>query len=320
MEPQVLCAEALFSPSTGIVDSHALTLSLQGDAEAAGAVVSLRTPVHGAEALAEGGILVAAEGVDLRCRTVVNCAGLSAVGLARRVSGSIPASFPEAFFAKGNYFRYAGRPPFRHLVYPLPEPNQAGLGVHATLDLAGQVRFGPDVEWLPKPATQPHQHRRHLGVSREDFEKDGFDYGVDPSRSVDFCNAIRRYWPGVEESKLVPDYSGIRPKLVGPDGPSVVVHHDNDDDDDGHYRALGEEKPDEEHRRHPPVPRRGASHFRGVADFVIQGRDQHGVDGLVNLMGIESPGLTASLAIADHVVGMLERRRQQEHQGAPPLS
>lgn len=124
-----------------------------------------------------------------------------------------------------------------------------------------------------------------------------------------------RYWPGVEESKLVPDYSGIRPKLVGSDGPSVFVHHDNDDDDAGHHRALGEE-PHEEHRRYPPVPRRGASHFRGAADFVIQGRDEHGVDGLVNLMGIESPGLTASLAIADHVVGMLERRPRQQ-QGAP---
>ncbi|CAM9740357.1 unnamed protein product [Ectocarpus fasciculatus] len=320
MEPHVLCAEALFSPSTGIVDSHALTLSLQGDAEAAGAVVSLRTPVHGAKALAEGGILVAAEGVDLRCRTVVNCAGLSAVGLARRVSGSCPDSFPEAFFAKGNYFRYTGRSPFRHLVYPLPEQNQAGLGVHATLDLAGQVRFGPDVEWLPKPTTQPHQcHRRHLGVSREAFEEDGFDYGVDPNRSVDFCNAIRRYWPAVDESKLVPDYSGIRPKLVGPPaGPSVDVRHDNDndndDDDAARHRALGEEADKEEHHRPPPppppVPRRGASHFGGAADFVIQGRDEHGVDGLVNLMGIESPGLTASLAIADHVVGMLESRQQ----------
>lgn len=128
--------------------------------------------------------------------------------------------------------------------------------------------------------------------------------------------SLPRYWPGVEESKLVPDYSGIRPKLVGPNGPSAVVHHDDDDPDGaGHHRALGEEA-DEEHRRHPPpVQRRGASHFGGAADFVIQGRDEHGVDGLVNLMGIESPGLTASLAIADHVVGMLEGRQQP--QGAP---
>eukprot|EP00903_Cladosiphon_okamuranus_P006820 g6645.t1 len=290
MEPHVVCTEALFSPSTGIVDSHALTLSLQGDAEAAGAVVSLRTPVRGAEVLPGGEILVSTEGIDLRCRTMINCAGLGAVALARAVRSSNPASLPEAFFAKGNYFRYAGATPFKHLVYPLPEPNQAGLGVHATLDLAGQVRFGPDVEWL-------HQYPSN-GFGGEGGEE-GFDYRVDPSRSKAFHDAIRRYWPGVDEDKLVPDYSGIRPKLAGPGG---ALRNDPDDDVLGD-RALG--------RRgggHAGAERvAGKKHGGREADFMIQGRASHGVGGLVNLLGIESPGLTASLAIAEHVVYLLEK-------------
>eukprot|EP00904_Undaria_pinnatifida_P009176 jgi/Undpi1/5389/HiC_scaffold_2.g00670.m1 len=270
MEPEVLCTQALLSPSTGIVDSHALTLALQGDAEAHGAVVSLRTPVHGAQVLSDGQVLASVEGMDLRCRTVVNCSGLSAVDLARRVQGSTPSSVPQAFFAKGNYFRYTGMCPFRRLVYPLPEPNQAGLGVHATIDLAGQVRFGPDVEWVSRPTNK-------AGA----FDADGFDYSVDPGRSVAFAEAIRRYWPGVDESKLVPDYSGIRPKLTGPDGApgSAAGVFGRDDTDDVRERSK----------------------VIGAADFAIQGPASHGVLGLVNLMGIESPGLTASLAIGEHV-------------------
>ncbi|CAM9698317.1 unnamed protein product [Pylaiella littoralis] len=318
MEPHVLCTEALFSPSTGIVDSHALTLSLQGDAEAAGAVVALRTLVRKAEVLPDGGILASTEGMDLRCRAVINCAGLSAVGLAHAVRGSDSASLPEAFFAKGNYFRYAGPSPFRRLVYPLPEPNQAGLGVHATLDLAGQVRFGPDVEWLPKPSDAIY-NTAAFG------EEDGFDYRVDPNRSVAFGDAIRRYWPDVDESKLVPDYSGIRPKLTGPGG---APGDDTRDDDVGggggggsgsgaRDRVLrgGNCRNNADDADHPnpaaAVTRKrgvdGGRTFTGASDFVVQGRETHGVGGLVHLLGIESPGLTASLAIAEHVVELVER-------------
>ncbi|CAM9743063.1 unnamed protein product [Ascophyllum nodosum] len=254
MEPEVVCKEALLSPSSGILDSHALMRSLQGDAEARGAVVALRSPVRGAKVAAEGGIVASVDGMDIGCRALVNCAGLSAIDLAASVQGSTPSSVPEAFFAKGNYFRYAGAHPFRRLVYPLPEPNYAGLGVHVTIDLAGKIRFGPDVEWVSR--------------SESTDDADGFDYRVDPTRSEAFAESIRRYWPQVDESKLVPDYSGIRPKLRGPKG------------------SL------------PSKP--------GKGDFDIQGSEAHGVIGLVNLMGLESPGLTASLAIAEHVADMLE--------------
>ncbi|CAM9386946.1 unnamed protein product [Laminaria digitata] len=280
MEPEVLCTEALLSTSTGIVDSHALTLALQGDAEAHGAVVSLLTPVHAAQVLPDGAISASVVGMDLHCRTMVNCSGLSAVDLAGRVQGCTLSSVPQAFFAKGNYFRYTGSCPFRRLVYPLPEPNQAGLGVHATIDLAGQVKFGPDVEWVPRPTDQ-------AGA----FDADEFDYSVDPGRSAEFSKAIRRrerrYWPAVDESKLVPDYSGIRPKLSGPGGaPTADALRRNDVDE----------------VREPGC-------FVGAADFAIQGAAVHGVPGLVNLLGIESPGLTASLAIGDHVADLSEREK-----------
>jgi L-2-hydroxyglutarate oxidase LhgO len=239
-EPALSCVVALLSPSTGIVDSHGFMLALQGDLEDAGGTVALRTPVtHGL--CGRGGILLEAgldDSLELEARVVVNSAGLQAQALARRIEGVPEDSIPPSGYAKGNYYVLQGKAPFRHLIYPVPEPG--GLGVHLTLDLAGQARFGPDVEWVEK-----------------------LDYTVDGSRADGFYRVIRRYWPGLPEGSLHPGYAGIRPKLGGP----------------------------------------GA----GNGDFLIQGPEAHGVRGLVNLYGIESPGLTAALAIAEEVADAVQR-------------
>jgi L-2-hydroxyglutarate oxidase LhgO len=238
MEPALDCVGALLSPSTGIIDSHAFMLALQGDAEAAGAMIAFNTPVLGA-VIGNDGIALETGGdqpLRLLARTVVNSAGLHAPGLAARFKGLPGAAVPTAHLAKGNYYTLTGKAPFSRLIYPAPE--SAGLGVHVTLDLAGQARFGPDVEWV-----------------------DRIDYTVDPRRADSFYAAIRTYWPELPDGALQPGYSGIRPKL----------------------QAAGE-------------PAR---------DFVIQGPAEHGVRGLVNLFGIESPGLTAALAIAERAGAML---------------
>ena len=238
LEPELRCVSALLSPSSGIVDSHALMLSFQGDLEAAGGLVALGSPVEGGEVREDGVRLEigGAEPLALHARTVVNAAGLAAPAIARSIRGVPPERVPPAYLAKGVYFGLSGvRAPFRRLVYPVPE--QAGLGIHATVDLGGQVRFGPDVEWVERP-----------------------DYEVDPARAEKFTAAIRTYWPGLPDGALRPDYAGIRPKIAGPGEPA--------------------------------------------ADFWIEGPDGHGCPGLVNLFGIESPGLTASLAIADHVLAL----------------
>ena len=244
LEPAVRCEAALLSTVTGIIDSHALMLAYLGDLERAGGALALRAPVRSARVV-PGGLVVEVAGVEpitLQARCLVNAAGLHAAALARRIEGLDPARVPRLRFAKGNYYALIGRAPFSRLVYPVPEPG--GLGVHLTLDLAGQARFGPDVEWLPADATP-----------------DSIDYVVEPGRAERFYAAIRRYWPGLREGALAPAYSGVRPKLSGP----------------------GE----------PP------------ADFVLQGPAEHGVPGLLNLYGIESPGLTASLAIADETLRRL---------------
>jgi L-2-hydroxyglutarate oxidase LhgO len=238
MEPALECAGALFSPSTGILDSHGFMLALQGDFEAAGGVIAFLTPVE-AVRVEDGGFTLATGGAaptGLRCRTLVNAAGLGASALAGRIAGLDPALVPRIYYAKGNYFTVAGRSPFSRLIYPVPVPG--GLGVHLTLDLGGQARFGPDVEWV-----------------------EAIDYRVDPARAAGFYAAIRRYWPGLAEGALTPAYAGIRPKIVPP----------------------------------------GAA----AQDFVLQGPRVHGVAGLVNLFGIESPGLTASLALAGMVGEMV---------------
>ncbi len=235
MEPNLRCTSALLSPVTGIIDSHAYMLALQGDAENAGASCVFFSPVMGGRARS-GAIEVdvgGAEPITLRCRLLVNSAGLHAPALARRIEGMPPERVPTAYYAKGNYFTLAGRSPFSRLIYPVPVPG--GLGVHLTIDLGGQARFGPDVEWI-----------------------ETIDYTVDPARAEKFYAAVRRYWPDLKDGAIQPGYSGIRPKIVPP---SVASQ-----------------------------------------DFVIQGPQTHGVPGLINLFGIESPGLTASLALADFVV------------------
>lgn len=234
-EPAVECVAALWSPSTGILDSHAFMLSLQADLESAGGMVVLKSPVLGGEVKAgrliwdvrdaSGTFLVSA-------KTTVNCAGLGGDRLARAVRGIDRDTVPTYRYAKGNYFALQGHPPFRSLVYPLP--GQHGLGIHATIDMGGAVRFGPDVEWV------------------EDIV-----YDVDPRRGAQFCEAIRAYWPGIAEHLLTPAYAGIRPKINGPSLPA--------------------------------------------ADFVVLDEHQHKIPGLINLFGIESPGLTASLALAEYV-------------------
>ena len=234
LEPNLSCTSALLSPATGIVDSHAYMLALQGEAEAGGAMVVFLSPMVAARA-GRGGIEVevgGAEPVTLRCRLLVNAAGLHAPALARRIAGMPAERVPTGYYAKGNYFTLAARAPFSRLIYPVPVPG--GLGVHLTIDLGGQARFGPDVEWI-----------------------DTLDYTVDPRRADGFYAAVRRYWPALPDGALQPGYAGIRPKITAPGAPA--------------------------------------------ADFVVQGPQTHGVPGLVNLFGIESPGLTASLALAAHV-------------------
>jgi L-2-hydroxyglutarate oxidase LhgO len=234
LEPALNCDAALLSPSTGIIDSHAYMLALRGDAEAAGAAFAFHTPLLRARALTDG-IEVEAGGdapMSLECNLLVNAAGLGASAVARSIDGMAIDLIPPTYLAKGNYFSCSARAPFSRLIYPVPEPG--GLGVHLTLDMAGQARFGPDVEWV-----------------------ETIDYAVDPARAERFYPAIRRYWPTLPDGALMPSYSGIRPKIV------------------------------------PPAVAR--------QDFLIQGPRDHGVAGLINLFGIESPGLTSSLAIADHV-------------------
>jgi L-2-hydroxyglutarate oxidase LhgO len=239
LEPALNCDAALLSPSTGIIDSHAYMLALQGDAEEAGAACAFHTPLLRARATA-GRIEIEAGGtapMTLECNLLVNAAGLGAPSVARGIEGMPIDLIPSAYLAKGNYFSCSARAPFSRLIYPVPEPG--GLGVHLTLDMAGQARFGPDVEWV-----------------------ETIDYAVDPARAERFYPAIRRYWPTLPDGALMPSYSGIRPKIV------------------------------------PPAV--------ATQDFLIQGPRDHGVAGLINLFGIESPGLTSSLAIADHVGGLAE--------------
>ena len=238
LEPELHCVAALFSPSTGIVDSHGLMLRYLGEAEAAGATIVLRTPIFGGKVRTDGFELSTGgdEPDTIRCRYLVNAAGLYAPAFADAIQDLPRETIPTPYFCRGVYFTLSGKTPFRHLVYPVPPPG--GLGVHITLDLAGQARFGPDVEWIPS-----------------------VDYTVDPARGEAFYAAVRRYWPGLRDGALQPGYAGIRPKISGPTEPA--------------------------------------------ADFVVQGPANHGVPGLVNLYGIESPGLTASLALADEVAKRL---------------
>lgn len=243
LEPELNAVAGLHSPSTGIVDSHGLMLAMQGDLQAHGGALAVLSPVVSIDS--RGAMHVLRVGgsapMELAARLVVNAAGLWAPAVAATVEGFAPQHVPQAHYAKGNYFSLAGRAPFTRLIYPMPE--DAGLGVHLTLDLAGQARFGPDVEWIAPGSPE------------------AIDYHVDASRADVFEADIRRYWPGLPAGALQPAYSGVRPKLQGSGS--------------------------------------------APQDFMLQGPAEHGVPGLVNLFGIESPGLTASLALADEVLSRL---------------
>jgi L-2-hydroxyglutarate oxidase LhgO len=235
MEPAVSCVAALHSPETGIVDSHSFMRALQGDLEDRGGAIAFGTKV---ERLihTQAGWLVRYSGNDrgeLAVDAVINSAGLGAQTLARHTEDYPPGRVPRLVLARGNYFGYAGRPVFSRLIYPAPRID-GGLGTHVTLDLAGRMRFGPDVEWI-----------------------DEENYNVNPARAQSFYASIRRYWPGLPDNSLQPDYAGIRPKLTGPGEPA--------------------------------------------ADFMIEGPERHGLPGLTHLFGIESPGLTSALSLADDV-------------------
>ena len=247
LEPALHCVAALWSPSSGIVDSHGLMTALLGDAEAAGAMLAVASPFDGARRDGARWVLRSAgdEPFEMGARWLVNCAGLAAQDVARRMDGFNPAQVPRQYLAKGHYFSLAARAPFTHLIYPTPV--DGGLGVHLTLDLGGQAKFGPDVQWLPDPAP--------------DGAAETLDYRVDATRSAGFEADIRRYWPGLPSGALQPAYTGVRPKLSGPGAPA--------------------------------------------ADFHIAGPAEHGCAGVVQLFGIESPGLTSSLAIAERVATLV---------------
>jgi len=234
IEPAVSCAAALLSPSSGIVDSHGLMLALLAEAEDHGATLACHAEVERIERL-PAGWRVHAAGAQIDAGLVVNAAGLGAQAVARGIDALDPAQVPPLHLAKGSYFTYSGKVPFTRLIYPVPI--KGGLGVHLTLDVAGQARFGPDVEWV-----------------------DHIDYAVDPARKEAFLASVRSFWPAIDPNRLAPGYSGVRPKLTGRSEPD--------------------------------------------ADFLIQGPESHGLPGLINLFGIESPGLTSSLAIGEHVAAL----------------
>jgi L-2-hydroxyglutarate oxidase LhgO len=238
LEPEVRSVAGVLSPSSGIIDSHGLMLAYLGDAEQHGASLALESPVVGG-AIGDDGILLdigGAEPMSIKCRAVVNSAGLNAQAVARSIAGVPSHTIPPSFYSIGHYYTLTGKSPFRRLVYPVAR--QDWLGVHVTIDLGGQVKFGPDFSWIER-----------------------VDYRFDESREAAFYEAIRFYYPGLRDGALQPGYTGIRPRITGPGRPAQ--------------------------------------------DFVIQGQDVHGIEGLVNLYGIESPGLTSSLAIADYVASLL---------------
>ena len=249
MEPELNCAAAVLSASTGIVDSHGFMLSLLGGFEDAGGMIAYQSPLISAKPIgdnAKGGFeleIGGADGMKIQTKLLINCAGMSAPAIAKKIEGLKEDQIPKAYFAKGNYFSLSGKSPFKHLIYPIPEPG--GLGVHLTLDMGGQAKFGPDVEWL------------------EIDEESQIDYTVNPKRGEGFYEAVRRYWPGLKDNALQPDYSGVRAKIVPPNA--------------------------------------------SAGDFCFNTPKDHGLEGLFNLYGFESPGLTSSLAIAKHLEGLIKR-------------
>ncbi|BDT79152.1 NAD(P)/FAD-dependent oxidoreductase [Polynucleobacter yangtzensis] len=248
MEPDLQCAAAVLSSTTGIVDSHGFMLSLLGGFEDAGGMIAYQSPLISAKPIgtsSQDGFeleIGGADGMKIQTKLLINCAGMSAPAIAKKIEGLDQGQIPKAYFAKGNYFSLSGKSPFKHLIYPIPEPG--GLGVHLTLDMGGQAKFGPDVEWL------------------EIDEENQIDYTVNPKRGEGFYAAVRKYWPGLKDNALQPDYSGVRAKIVPPNTPA--------------------------------------------GDFCFNTPKDHGLEGLFNLYGFESPGLTSSLAIAKHLEGQIK--------------
>ena len=248
IEPELQCSAAVLSASTGIVDSHGFMLSLLGGFEDAGGMIAYQSPLISAKPIgsnAQDGFeleIGGADGMRIETKLLINCAGMSAPAIAKKITGLSQEQIPKAYFAKGNYFSLSGKSPFRHLIYPIPEPG--GLGVHLTLDMGGQAKFGPDVEWLEIDA------------------EDQIDYTVNPKRGDGFYAAVRKYWPGLKDNALQPDYSGVRAKIVSPNSPA--------------------------------------------GDFCFNTPKDHGLEGLFNLYGFESPGLTSSLAIAKYLEGQIK--------------
>ena len=248
MEPELQCSAAVLSASTGIVDSHGFMLSLLGGFEDAGGMIAYQSPLISARPIgsnAQDGFeleIGGADGMKIQTKLLINCAGMSAPAIAKKIEGLAQEQIPKAYFAKGNYFSLSGKSPFKHLIYPIPEPG--GLGVHLTLDMGGQAKFGPDVEWL------------------EIDEENQIDYTVNSKRGDGFYAAVRKYWPGLKDNALQPDYSGVRAKIVPPNTPA--------------------------------------------GDFCFNTPKDHGLEGLFNLYGFESPGLTSSLAIAKYLEGQIK--------------
>ena len=248
MEPDLQCSAAVLSASTGIVDSHGFMLSLLGGFEDAGGMIAYQSPLISAKPIgskAQDGFeleIGGADGMKIQTKLLINCAGMSAPTIAQKITGLSQDQIPKAYFAKGNYFSLSGKSPFKHLIYPIPEPG--GLGVHLTLDMGGQAKFGPDVEWL------------------EIDDENQIDYTVNPKRGDGFYAAVRKYWPGLKDNALQPDYSGVRAKIVPPNSPA--------------------------------------------GDFCFNTPKDHGLEGLFNLYGFESPGLTSSLAIAKYLEGQIK--------------
>ena len=305
IEPRVQCSKALYSPRTGIFDSNQYMQNLQADAEKAGAVFvynctvlsgscestnrndgdNLFQPLYESLMTRNECIILETSQGEIQADMVINASGLQSVQFVQQFRGYPPSLMPKAYFSKGNYFSLnSSCPPFKKLVYPIPEVG--GLGIHATVDMSGAVRFGPDVEWLveePIDGSSLYSHQPDWAStigSQKTYDKYEHrhsvptDYTVDVKRKEIFFNAIQKYYPDICADDLIPAYSGIRPKLFGPSG-------------------LGH----------------AGSSLRNVNDFVIEGSEIHGVQGLVNLFGMESPGLTSSLSIADHVVKLLRRNR-----------
>ena len=248
LEPKLKCSAAILSASTGIVDSHAYMLSLLGGFEDAGGMIAYQSPLMSAKPIGSGAQgcfeldIGGPDGMKLQTKLLINCAGMSAPAVAQQIEGLDPEQIPKAYFAKGNYFSLSGKSPFTHLIYPIPEPG--GLGVHLTLDMGGQAKFGPDVEWLEIDAEEQ------------------IDYTVNPKRGDGFYEAVRRYWPDLKDNSLQPDYSGVRAKIVPPNSPA--------------------------------------------GDFCFNTPQDHGLQGLSNMYGFESPGLTSSIAIAMYLKGLIK--------------